>query len=127
MAKSLRLRCDHATDHVVAAASAQRFAREVGFADRSASAIAIAVGELVSNAVRHAGEGVLELRTLDGVPPGIEIRVRDQGPGIEKATLSGPHDHHGLAAVMRLVDHIEISSGPDGTTVIACCYLATAR
>lgn len=127
MAKSLRLRCDHATDHVVAASLAQRFARDCGFGSRSASSVAIAVGELVSNAVRHAGEGTLEILVLHGATRGLEIRVSDSGPGIEKATLSGPHDDHGLAAVMRLLDQIDIDSGPDGTTVIARYYLTPSR
>lgn len=123
MAESLRLRCEHQTDHVVAASLAQRFARDLGFDDRAASAVAIVVGELVSNAVRHAGAGTLLLLALRGDLPGIEIQVRDEGPGIHQATLSGPHDNHGLAAVMRLTDEIDIDTKSGGTVVVARRYL----
>ena len=123
---------------MVAATVARRFAEETGFDPHAASAVAIAVGELVSNAVRHAGFGRLEL--LELVPPslGVKIRVVDRGPGIpshmlttvERWQQSVPRPEpvlsatdHGLAAVVRLVDTLLIRSTTEGTQVEAICLI----
>jgi anti-sigma regulatory factor (Ser/Thr protein kinase) len=138
--QSLRLSCLHPTDHVVAAALAKRYAIDVGFADSAASAVGIVVGELVSNAVRYAGAGTLELDQIPPPRPGVQITVRDCGPGLsaaQQATLVGiPKSDlyaeygrlkeelgHGLGAVMRLLEGTQIVSSPSGTTISGCCFL----
>ncbi len=142
--RTLQLECGHATDHVVAASLARHFALGIGFDDQRASAVAIVVGELVSNAVRHAGAGRLELLEIKAHRPGLEITVSDRGPGIgagklatierwAKGEASQPetslqHElNHGLGAVMRLVDSTKISSTASGTTITACCYVKARR
>ena len=124
--RTLQLECGHSTDHVVAASLARHFALGIGFDDQRASAVAIVVGELVSNAVR------------------LEITVSDRGPGIGAGKLatierwakgeatqpetSLQHElNHGLGAVMRLVDSTKISSTASGTTITACCYVKARR
>lgn len=138
MPSPLRIDCAHATDHVVAASVARRFAEESGFDPHAASAVAIAVGELVSNAVRHAGFGTLELQPLLPPRPGVQIRVVDRGPGIpaqmlstvERWQKSTPRPEsvlsatdHGLAAVVRLVDTLLIRSSTEGTHIEAICLI----
>lgn len=138
----LRIDCAHATDHVVAATVARRFAEDAGFSAHGASAVAIAVGELVSNAVRHAGFGTLELSSLSPPSPGVQIRVSDRGPGIPaqmlqtvegwKQSVPLPEPvlsatDHGLAAVIRLVDTLLIRSSSAGTHIEAVCLVKPVR
>jgi serine/threonine-protein kinase RsbT len=142
--KVLRALCTHATDHVVAAHLAKKFAREVGFNEQGANAVAISTAELVSNAVRHAGSGTLELRELKSPRIGVEIVVRDEGPGItspEQAIVDGwsrgqqlePDARptkglgRGLGAVYRLSDSAEIQSAPRETVVIARRFVDSNR
>lgn len=143
-ARALRVECAHATDHVLAAHVARKFARDVGFDERAANDIAISAAELVSNAVRHAGSGVLELRELRTPHPGVEIVVRDQGPGIaspelalvdgwSRGSLLAPDAPPtrglgcGLGAVRRLTDDTEIRSMPRETVVTARRYVDSRR
>lgn len=144
MTRVLRASCAHPTDHVVAGHLARKLARELGFDDRAANDVAIAVGELVSNAVRHARGGALELRELASPRPGIEIVVSDEGPGIASTELAmadgwsrgGPRAVDrppseglgcGLGAVRRLMDELDIASGAGGTVVTARRYLESTR
>jgi anti-sigma regulatory factor (Ser/Thr protein kinase) len=142
--KVLRAACSHATDHVVAAHLARKFAREIGFDEQGANAVAISTAELVSNAVRHAKAGTLELRELSSPRAGVEIVVRDEGPGItspELAVVDGwsrgqlllPDARptkglgRGLGAVYRLSDSFEIKSAPRETVVIARRFVDSNR
>jgi len=144
MTRVLRAVCAHATDHVVVGHLARKFAREVGFDERGASEVAISAAELVSNAVRHARVGTLELRELREPRVGIEIIVRDEGPGIPSPDLAvvdgwsrgapvGPDARpsqgtgYGLGAVRRLTDDTEIDSAPNRTIVTARRYVDTRR
>ena len=144
MTKVLRTVCSHPTDHVVAGHLARKFARELGFDEQGANDIAISAAELVSNAVRHAGRGTLELRELEAPRAGIEIVVRDQGPGIASPELAVEDGWsrggmlspdavptkglgRGLGAVRRLTDEAEIRSMPRETVVIARRYVGSQR
>jgi serine/threonine-protein kinase RsbT len=131
--------CTHPVDRCSSAVLARHFARRAGLAEQATAAVAIAVAELISNAVRHAGKGRLELRMLDaagGRPGGVEVKVHDDGPGIadlEAAARDGyscggwllPDTPRsglgaGLGSVRRLMDEVRIISVPGvGTTVIA--------
>lgn len=93
-----------------------------GLAGRRLEDFALAVNELVTNAVRHAGgQGrVLLWRTGDSLC----CEVTDDGPGIpaDRVDPGAPPpasaiDGRGLWLVTRLCDQVAIDTGPAGTTV----------
>jgi serine/threonine-protein kinase RsbW len=102
-------------------------AREVPIDQGTLADLKLAVTEACGNAVRHAhpaGDGVVTVRytvELDA----IEIRVEDDGPGIEPQVPRTLPDVElsesgmGLAIIHALVDEVEIGPGADGrgTTV----------
>ena len=107
-----------------------RFAHAIGFDDEDSCAIAIAVSELVTNALKYAGKGRLAMRKIEEPQPGIEVVVEDEGPGIthpDRAMLDGYSRGHmltfedwfreerslgsGLGAVDRLMDELELEKG----------------
>jgi serine/threonine-protein kinase RsbT len=117
-------------DGIVAARQiARETARRLGFGMVDQSRIATAVSELARNVVRYATDGygeavVRELDTPDrGI--GLEIVVRDEGPGMPDIPLamrdgytSGPGLGMGLPGTRRLMDDFAIDSAPSkGTTV----------
>lgn len=120
-----------------------RLGEEIGFDDHDLWEISIVVSELVTNAVKFAGRGRLRVRLLPRPRPGIEIEVRDNGPGIpnvEDALTDGFSEGRfleegemlfrrrglglGLGAVRRLTDELLIDSAPgEGTRVIVRKWL----
>ncbi len=118
-------------DIVAGRLAARECARRLGFGVVDQSRIATAVSELARNVVRYAtdGRGELEIRTLIGGArgTGIEIVVRDEGPGIpdvnralQEGYTSGTGLGMGLSGARRLMDEMEIDSAPGrGTTVTA--------
>jgi anti-sigma regulatory factor (Ser/Thr protein kinase) len=115
--------------HANSAADAARdFARRAGFSTEECDEVALAVMELGSNLVRHAGGGLLRFNSLDdGERRGLEIISEDHGPGIlnpEQAIADGFSTAGslgaGLGAVNRLMDEVEFSSLSDGGLRIAC-------
>ncbi len=122
----------------------KRAALALGFDNQAASEVAIAISELVSNAVKFAGEGTFSLSALDAPRPGLEIRMADRGPGLEDfeaalqdgysegRDLSDPDQQRwprrglgsGLGAVKRLMDEVEAEHPPEGgLAVIARKFL----
>lgn len=107
----------HEADIYEAQAAGRQMATTIGFDSRVGEEIVLAVTELATNLVRHAGGGDLLLRSVAGNDrAGIQIESRDRGPGIgdvERAfadgysTASGPG--YGLGAINRLMDELEIS------------------
>jgi anti-sigma regulatory factor (Ser/Thr protein kinase)/serine/threonine protein phosphatase PrpC len=105
-------------------------ARDTGFRDQESEEIALAVSELATNLVQHAGGGVLTLTPLtDGARVGLQIESVDRGPGIpdvERAIADGFSTTgslgYGLGTVNRLMDELEIESGVgrDRGTRIVC-------
>lgn len=102
-------------------------AREVPVDPSTVADLKLAVTEACGNAVRHAGpagDGVVRVRYAVE-DDAIEIRVEDDGPGMQSAAPPGlPHvelseSGMGLAIIDALVDEVEIGPGPDGrgTTV----------
>jgi serine/threonine-protein kinase RsbW len=102
-------------------------AREVPIDQGTLADLKLAVTEACGNAVRHAhatGDGVVTVRyTVDD--DAIEIRVEDDGPGIEPSVPRTLPDVElsesgmGLAIIQALVDEVEIGPGARGrgTTV----------
>jgi serine/threonine-protein kinase RsbT len=118
-------------DDIVAARQAARdVAKSLRFGMVDQSRIATAVSELTRNIVRYATDGCGEttIRPLgpsDRGPIGIEIIVSDDGPGIEDLELamrhgytSGPGLGVGLPGTRRLMDDMEIDTGPGRGTVV---------
>jgi serine/threonine-protein kinase RsbW len=99
-----------------------RCAAGIGLAGRRLEDFALAVNELVTNAVRHAGgQGRLRLWRVNGR---LCCEVTDDGPGIPADRIEPPTpppvsatDGRGLWLVSRLCDDVTIITGPAGTTV----------
>jgi len=120
----------HSSDVTVARRAATAMALAIGFDEKVAEEIVIAVSELASNLVRHAKCGTLTLTPLnEGGRIGIRIESQDSGPGIvdvEQAMTDGVSTAgslgYGLGAVNRLMDEFAITSqqGAGGGTRIVC-------
>jgi serine/threonine-protein kinase RsbW len=82
----------------------------------------LAVNEIMTNAVRHAGgDGVLTLWHQDSA---LHCAVSDDGPGIPPEQINGHTkppafalSGRGLWLARRLCDKLTITTGPGGTTV----------
>jgi len=117
------------TDIVAARQEARLVAKRLGFGLVDQSRVATAVSELTRNVVRYAtdGRGEVVIRELLGpsAPTGLEIVVRDAGPGIadiEQVLREGFSSGHGLGmglpGTRRLMDDMQIESEVGiGTTV----------
>ena len=115
---------------VAARQKAREMAKALGFGPVDQSRIATAVSELARNVVRYAtesrGEVLIEaLPASDIGGHGIQIVVRDEGPGIanvDQALRDGFSTGQGLGmglpGTKRLMDEMTIESAPGrGTTV----------
>ena len=109
----------------------------MGFSQHKAWEISIAVSELVSNVIKHAGTGMLRLFELSGTGDGIEIEVEDSGPGIpdiQSSLIDGYSEGRlisedelrrarglgtGLGAIMRLMDEVKIENRKSGGTRVS--------
>jgi serine/threonine-protein kinase RsbT len=117
-------------DGIVAARQlARAAAQDLGFGLVDQSRIATAVSELTRNVVRYAtdgrGEAVIREVVGAGGTAGLEIAVRDNGPGIadvEQALRDGYSSGNGLGmglpGTRRLMDEMEIDSAPGRGTVV---------
>jgi serine/threonine-protein kinase RsbT len=110
-------------------------AGELGFDATTAYHLAIAVTELATNICHHAGSGEICLRVMTAHGrTGIEVVARDSGPGIADIELALRDGYStwgslgcGLPGVKRLLDELEIHSGPGQATCIrGCKWLATS-
>ncbi len=115
-------------DIVAARRQARDIAKALGFGAVDQSRIATAVSELARNVTRYAtdGRGEACVRALPPSPrgQGIEVIVRDEGPGIpdieqamQAGFTSGGGLGMGLPGTRRLMDEMEIESTPAGTVV----------
>lgn len=100
-------------------------AGSLGFEAVQAGRLAIAVTEVASNLVKHAGRGLLVYRAIErrGLP-GIEVLSIDRGPGIANVAESLRDGHstagtpgNGLGAVQRLSSDFEMHSQPGRGTL----------
>jgi serine/threonine-protein kinase RsbT len=132
----LVINIDGGDDYAVVSArgAARELARELGFGVVDQTRIAAAVSEIVRNAVRYAGQGVVMFVVHDREGPhgvggeprrGVEVVVADEGPGIADLArvLTGGYSTsggfgRGIAGARALMDEFEIESRPGrGTTV----------
>lgn len=98
-------------------------AREARIDASTLADLKLAVTEACGNAVRHAhpsGDGVVTVRFAVDEET-IEIRVSDDGPGMDAPDQLDPLDGEdlseggmGLAIIHALVDELEIGAGDDG-------------
>lgn len=108
--------------------TAREMALDTGFDELASQEIAIAVTELASNLLNHAGGGSLKMgpREESG-RVGFQVETRDRGPGIPDPELAAEDGYstrgslgYGLGSVNRLMDEFDIRSIPEGGTQVVC-------
>lgn len=118
------------SDVLAARNVARTLAAAIGFDETAREEVALAVSELASNLLKHAGGGQLTLTPLaQGGRAGIQIETVDSGGGIadvDQALADGFSTAgslgYGLGTVNRLMDELDITSyqGPGSGTGIVC-------
>src|SRR5215469_8573752 len=111
---------------------AVRLAEEIGMEESDRGAVAIAVTEMATNIVKHAGTGriVCEQLATNGTR-GIRFLAMDKGPGIRNISAALEDGYstagtsgNGLGAVRRLSTSFDIYSAPErGTCIMADFWL----
>lgn len=110
---------------------ARSLARQLGFAAADCEAIVLATSELATNLVRYAPGGTISLSSIkDAGGRGVQVESQDSGPGIADLAQAltdgfstGGGLGHGLPAVRRLMDTFDVTTGPEGTTIVAGKWL----
>ena len=114
-------------DTIRAIMETKRIAHSLGFDDYHCQMISTAVSELVRNILKYAGSGeVIIVPLIQERRTGIEIIVKDRGPGIADLDQAMQDDFSssgtlglGLPGVKRLMDEFEINSEVNlGTQVV---------
>ena len=112
-----------------AASQAETFVRSNGLGDDFASAIDLAVRESVANAVKHGNkfdpEKEVEI-TFTRSPKGVEILVRDFGPGFAPDEIPDPTNPanllkasgRGILFMRSFMDEVEWSNHDGGGMVV---------
>ena len=122
-------------DVVVARQRARQIAGLLGFDGQDQTRIATAVSEIARNAYRYAGGGKVEF-ALEGesLPQVLHVRVADKGPGIRDVAhvLSGKYRSTtgmgiGLIGAHRLMDRVEVKTGPGQGTDISLRKILPGR
>src|ERR1700690_2339735 len=98
--------------------AARSLAQAIGFNSTASEEIVLAVSELATNLLKHAGGGMIALIPLSDVErTGIQIESHDHGPGIRditKALADGSSNTgslgYGLGSVNRIMDEFDITS-----------------
>jgi len=128
------------------AARAGAVARAAGFDARMQARVGLCVSELVSNAARHAGGGVLRVFVLSEPALRLEIVMEDDGPGIALPELAlhdgfsegrfiAPDDPPrsrrglgtGLGALARLSSGLRLTQREGGGTRVELQFVASDR
>ncbi|ULH17498.1 ATP-binding protein (plasmid) [Deinococcus sp. KNUC1210] len=109
----------------------RQLAAVLGFGVQDQTRVATAVSELARNALLYAGRGKIEYGT-DLEAQQLTVQVSDQGPGIASPgeVLSGRYVSttgmgRGLSGTRRLMDHLDLDTGPSGTRVFITKKLPT--
>ena len=100
-----------------------------GLDDEALHWVGVAVRESVINAIKHGNENdagkrvhVEFTRLDDAAPPGIAIRVRDEGPGFDPSTLPDPlapanllkASGRGIFLIRNFMDEMVLQRAPQG-------------
>lgn len=118
------------SSHVAAVRrAAHRVAEALDFSEARAGQVALVVTELGTNLVKHAARGEMLLRVLDEPvddATGLEVLALDKGPGIPDVALSIQNGYstagslgHGLGAIKRQSDFLDVYTQPSGTAILA--------
>jgi anti-sigma regulatory factor (Ser/Thr protein kinase) len=102
-------------------------AARLGFSEERAGQAALIASELGTNLAKHARSGELLIRPLtepDGDSTGLEILALDKGPGMADAAARDGYSTtgtlgHGLGAIRRQADDLDIYTQPSGTAIAA--------
>ena len=106
-------------DIVTARVAGREMAQEMGFGVIDQARVATAISELARNVVLYADRGEVVLREVAGKDGrrGIEVVVKDEGPGIEDVKLALRNGYStgrgfgmGLPGTRRLMDEFEIET-----------------
>lgn len=111
-----------------AIALARRLMAAAGMDERTQAEVQMAVIEAVINAAEHSESHDNSVDVYFKVTPQtFEVRVQDDGKGFDAKTTVRPDPQAkrvrretrgwGLEIVRRSMDHVEIHSGSDGTTI----------
>lgn len=102
----------------------RRISGELGMEQERGEELLLAVGEAVTNAIKHGQDGQCEVRRLDGR---LVARIFDQGPGIRPEDLPASILKPGFSTkvslgmgyslMLELCDAIWLASAPTGTVV----------
>jgi signal transduction histidine kinase len=84
--------------------------------------LALVISELVSNSVRHSGEGTVSV-TVKKQANRVRLEVRDPGPGFDPDRPAG--DGMGLKIVNRVADAWGIENDGDCTVWVEVALTAT--
>jgi serine/threonine-protein kinase RsbT len=109
-----------------ARAEARRICDALGASPFAMQKVATIVSELARNMVLYAGGGIVEISSTNGETRRVVVTGSDHGPGIPnlQEVLSGRYKSRtglgrGLLGTKRLADRFDVSTGRDGTRVIA--------
>jgi serine/threonine-protein kinase RsbT len=105
---------------------ARRICEQVGAGSYTVQKVTTIVSELARNIVSYATSGTLEIVPITAPARRIVLRAADNGPGIPnlELVLSGKYRSktglgRGLLGTKRLADHFDVSTGGNGTLVVA--------
>ena len=113
----------------VAQSVSEQVGRAAGLDDESLHRVGLAVRESVINAIKHGNGGDARKRVYveftpleDDNPPGLAIRVRDEGPGFDPATLPdcvAPENllkcsGRGIFLIRSFMDELVLQRAPEG-------------
>ncbi len=117
-----------ATHAAEARRQAAGYGEKAKLGDREQGALAVAVTEIATNVLKHAGSGLVVLESVRrNGDRGVRVLGLDKGPGIRDVTAALQDGYstagtagNGLGAVRRLAHHFDIYTAPAlGTAILA--------
>lgn len=115
--------------------------RLVGLDEDAVHWVGVAVRESVINAIKHGNGGhahkrvFVEFTPLESQsPPGLAVRVRDEGPGFDPADLPDPlapenvlkSSGRGIFLIKSFMDHVDLRPVPEGGMEVTMIKRASA-
>jgi PAS domain S-box-containing protein len=94
----------------------RRWLRHVGAGEQEIAEVVTACGEAATNAIEHAGAGGGAPYEIIGLVEGRELQITIRDYGAWRAPRAGDHGR-GLSLMRALMDTVEITPTPEGTTV----------